>query len=368
MAYTSFDVAIINQALQTIGTRTTVTTTEMNALTSNEAIQSNLIYADFRDRLLRMAPWNCGMKTQNLIWITSTPGTPENTSPGTAFWQPGQPRPPYAYEYWYPDDCLRACWIIPAQQTGFANGVPITTAVTGGAPAFWQGEPVKFVVAADQFRAASGAYTIIAGGTGYAVNDTVILGTDTLNQNFNANQVPAGIIKVIVTGVAGGVVTSVSAADWATVQQNGCLFGVPTYNLVAVQTSGLGTGLSLSIAAVGATQFDYPVILTNQEFATLAYVKQVTDPNAMDQSFKQAWISVLGAGLVMALTGDKGLANMKVALANKAIEEARKNDGNEALTINDVTPDFIRVRGINWSEYYTGPYAFFDFGAYWPTY
>ncbi|MDE2106556.1 MAG: hypothetical protein KGL39_55590 [Patescibacteria group bacterium] len=228
---------------------------------------------------------------------------------------------------------------------------------------------MKFSIATDQFRAASGAYTIVVAGTGYAINDTVILGTDTLNQNFNANQLPAGIIKVSVTSVNGsGGITGVASADWATVQQNACLFGVPTYNLVAVQTSGLGTGASLSIAAVGASQFDYPVILTNQEFATLAYVKQVVDPNAMDQSFKQAWINVLGAGMTMALTGDKGLANMKVALANKAIEDARKNDGNEGLTINDVTPDFIRIRRINWTEYYTGPYAFFDWGSNWPGY
>ena len=70
----------------------------------------------------------------------------------------------------------------------------------------------------------------------------------------------------------------------------------------------------------------------------------------------------------MALTGDKGIANKAIAEANDRILQARKVDGNEGLTINDVTPDFIRVRGIAWTEYYSGPYSTFDWGALWPVY
>ena len=144
-------VDIVNRALASIGTRTTVTAAELAANSTTEAIQANLIYAPYRNSLLRMAPWNCAFNTANMTLITSVPGTPENTSPSTSLWAKGQPAPPWAYEYQFPVDCLRACWITPQTATGFSGGIPITTAVTGGAPSFWQGPPVRFKVAVDQF-------------------------------------------------------------------------------------------------------------------------------------------------------------------------------------------------------------------------
>lgn len=366
--YTDTDVGIINRALQAMGTRTTVTAAEMNALSSNEAIQINLIYQQYRDQLLRMAPWDCALKYINLVYLTSTPGTPENTSAATNNWLPGQPAPPWAYEYFYPDDCLRACWIIPAQQTGFADGVPITTAVTGGSPAFWQGQPIKFKVATDQFRSASGL-AITAGGTGHQANDVLILGTNVINNNFNSLAAPAGIVNIKVTTVsAGGIITAASLQNFNTVQQNGLLYAVPTYTLLQVQSTGIGIGAQGTVSGVSQTQFSNRVILTNQEYASMAYVAQVTDPNLMDPLFQEAWAYFLGSGVVVALTGDKALANMLIGMGNKRIEEARKVDGNEGLTINDVTPDFIRIRGIAWTEYYTGPYSNYDWGSYWPSF
>jgi len=161
--------AIVNRALAALGTRTTVTTAELAAASSNEAIQVNLIYEPYRNQLLRMAPWNCAFNTANLTYITSVQGTPENTSPATPLWARGLPAPPWAYEYQYPVDCLRACWVTPQTATGFANGIPITTAVTGGAPSFWQGPPVKFRVAIDNFTMIS-AVAPAAAGTSCCTN------------------------------------------------------------------------------------------------------------------------------------------------------------------------------------------------------
>ena len=98
---------IVNLALQAFGSRTTVTDAELLANGSNEAIQANLTYNNTRDSLLRMAPWDFATATLNMSLISATPGTPENTSPATNLWQPGQPPPPWAYEYQYPADCLR---------------------------------------------------------------------------------------------------------------------------------------------------------------------------------------------------------------------------------------------------------------------
>lgn len=368
MTYTAADAAIINRALQSFGTRTTVTAAELNAQSSNEAIQAGLIYTSYRDQLLRLAPWNCSLVYQNLVYLTSTPGTPENTSPYTTLWTPGQPAPPWGYEYLYPDDCLRACFIIPSNQTGQAGGIPITTAVTGGAPAFWAGQPIRFKVALDKyFYQAFGAPGIVAAGTGYQVGDTVIFGG--APSTLGTGLVPAGLINTTVSTIgAGGAITALALQNFTNLDRNSLLYSLPTYNLNQAQTSGQGAGAAASIAALAQGSFSARTVLTNQEYATMAYCSQVTDPAVMDPDFIEAWAFVLGGGICIALTGDKQLANMCIGAANRKIEEARKVDGNEGLTINDVTPDWIRIRGIAWTEAYTGPWSGFDWGNLWGTF
>jgi len=352
---------IVNRALQTLGTRTTVTDAELAASSTNEAIQANIILTQLRDDLLRMAPWDCALKTANLVYISSVPGTPENTSPATPLWQPGQPAPPFSYEYQYPVDCLRACWIIPANQTGFAGGVPITTAVTGGAPAFWRGMPIKFKVANDSFIPVLTA-AVASGGTGAAVGDVI-----TLAAGLSTNPPIGAPVQVQVATQAGGVITSVNVIPVLNGGTAGGSYFVQQTNPVAQgSTTGAGVGATFNLTYGPAA--DQRVILTNQEFATLAYVRQVTDPNVMDPLFQKAWADLLGAHLSVALTGDKKRANDLVGLANRAIEEARAVDGNEGLTINDVTPDWIRTRGIAYTEgYNSGPYSGYDWGSSWPS-
>ncbi len=353
---------IINRALQVIGTRTTVTDAELAGNLTNEAIQANLIYDNFRKKLLRMAPWNCGLKTANLVYITSVPGTPENTSSPTQLWERGQPTPPWAYEYQYPNDCLDACWIIPATQTGYAGGVPITTAVTGGAPSFWQGPPVKFAVMTDIFRPVTAA-AVAAGGTGYAVGDQITL------EGTPSGEAPIGAPVVLqvatLSGSAVATVTVVSQVmDTPTASpQGGSYFETQTNPVAQDTTTGSGTGATFNLTFGAAAP--QRVILCNQEFATLVYVQNVTEPNLFDDLFQDAFVSVLGARLCLALSGDKALTKGLIDLANAAIEEARTQDGNEGLTINDITPDWIRIRGIT-SNAYSGPYLGYDWGGMWP--
>ena len=85
-------VDIVNRALQTFGALTTVTSAQLAANSTNEAIQANLIMNNLRDDLLRLAPWDCALKTANLVYISSLPGTPENQSPVTAFGPQVNPR------------------------------------------------------------------------------------------------------------------------------------------------------------------------------------------------------------------------------------------------------------------------------------
>lgn len=350
-------VSIVNRALQSFGSRTTVTANELATNGSNEAIQANLVYESLRRQILRMAPWNCGLKTANLVYITSTPGTPENTSPATTLWEPGQPPQPWAYEYQYPVDCLRPCWVIPGVQTGFA-GVPITTAVTGGAPAFWTGTPLKYKVQNDQFYPVLSA-TLVSPGSGYAPYDIITLAQ--APQGTAPYGAPAQI-RVLTVGVGGAIstyeiVNVVLDQDppWA-----GSYFQKQTATQAQGSTTGSGTGATFNLT-FDTQRSPQRVILTNQEFATLCYVQDVENPNVMDPLLIDAWVWALGAYINIALAGDKSLSNQVIARANNAIVEARKADGNEGLTVNDVTPDFIRVRGVAFTETYSSPWSPYDF-------
>ncbi len=307
------------------------------------------------------------MNYANLNVIFATPGTPENTSSGTTTWQKGQPPPPWAYEYQYPVDCLRPCFVIPQFQTGFSGGIPITTAVTGGAPAWWNGPPVTYKVGIDQFFPALTA-TVVSGGTGFAVGDIVILPSSAQGPT----PIGAGARLLVATAPAGviGTVTVIDQLPNAATRCGGSYFTTQTGTIamdsVLAATGGAGTGTGATFTLTFGAQGSQRVILTNQEFATLAYIKQVTDPNIMDPLFQDAWEAILGAYICMALTGDKILANMCIGLTNNKIAEARKADGNEGLTVNDVTPDFIRIRGVgyaDWSGY--SPNQSFDWGSFW---
>ncbi len=357
-------VSMINLALQSYGDRTTLTAAQLAAGSNNQAKQANLAYDNVRDGLLRMAPWDCALKTANLTYITSVPGTPENTSPATNLWQPGQPRPPFSYEYQYPVDCLRACWIIPAIQTGFAGGVPITTAVTGGAPTTWVGGPITYKIGVDEFYPVTAATVQVPGGQ-YAIGDEITLALGPSTSPPIGAPVVLRVLSLAGSGVA--TVEVVNQVIDSNPKVGGSYFAPQTNPVAQGSTTGSGTAatFNLTFGAKGKQR----VILTNQEFATLAYVAQVTDPNVWDPLFQDAFFNALGAVLCKALTGDKALANGCIALANDSIIQARKVDGNEGLTINDVTPDFIRTRGICWTDgLYSGPYSGYDWGGLLPGY
>ena len=342
---------IANRSLQAVGSRTNITLSELNANSTNEAIQINLAYATVRDELLRKAPWNCGKNYANLTFITSAPGTPENANSSLLTWQKGIPAPPWAYEYQYPADCLRACWIVPQFATGFSGAIPITTAVTGGAPNFWNGPPVKFNVAVDQFFCAT-SVTIVNPGVNYAAGDVI-----TLAAPASGLGAPA---QILVTTVAAGVITAaslVSIVDGETLGGN--YFTVPTNPIAQASTTGVGIGSTFNLTFPSPpAKVDQRIILTNQQSPILAYVRRVTDLNVMDDDFQEALVQALGATICPNINGDKALMQMAVQRANAKIQEARVNDGNEGLTVNDSTPDWLRVRGIAYENWGYSPNEF----------
>lgn len=358
------EVDVVNQALQLFGKRTTITSAQLAASSNNEAKQANLILTDTRRELLRMAPWNCGMKFANLTLITSAPGTPENQTSVTA-WSPGIPPPPWVYEYQYPVDCLKPAWIIPMTATGATiGGVPIyPVGVTTGVMALMQSGPmIRFKVATDEFFPVTGA-TVSAGGTGYAVGDTITLADGA------AGIAPIGApARLLVLTLAGSAVATVSVVNQvlgASPSQGGSYFARQTNPVAQGSTTGSGTGATFTLTyGAKATQ---RVILTNQQDAIMAYVKDQSDLNVLDPLFQDAYINLLAAKLCFTLTGDKGLANARIQLANQAIEQARTADGNEGPVIDDRTPDWIKVRGYSGDGYglVNGGY---DWGGLYPLY
>ena len=360
---------IFNRALQIPGTRTTMTQSEYNGLTTNEAIQISLVQNQIRRRLLRMAPWNFALKTANLVYITSAPGTPENPIAGTTLWGPGQPAPPWTYEYQYPVDCIRMCFIIPATQTGFAGGIPITTAVTGGAATFWQGPPVKFKTQNDQFYGVTAA-SVAGGGSGYVVGDIITLATPTNTNNSALGTVGAPAQLQVASIGAGGAVTSATIINQVYGESSpigGSYFIPQPAPIPQASTSGVGSGATFNLT-FNPTTSPQTVVLCNQEFAIGTYIQDITDPNNMDDAFQEAFAKLLGASITIPLTGDKKLANLAVAAVNEIIQWARTADANEAFSINDVLPDFIRVRGIDFTSPYSSPFTGFDWGGLYPIY
>lgn len=369
---TNLDIA--NRALQVLGSRTNMTLAEFNGQTSNEAIQTQLIMFKLRDELNRMAPWDCTKKYANLTYITSIPGTPENAPATTPpLWQPGTPSPPWAYEYQYPVDCLRARFIMP-QYTAQAGGVPIfpVSTVTGSALVGWTGPALKFAIQTDQFFSATAA-TVVAGGTGYAIGDIITLATPSFSfvqngQNFTMNVGAPAQLQVTSIG-GGGAVTGVSVVNIladAAVPVAGSYFSAPTGTIAQGSTTGVGTGATFTLTTQAQTQ---RVVVCNQESAILCYNTQVTDPNVMDPLFQDAWVNILAARLAFQLSGSIPVANDLINKTNAIIIEARKVDGNEGITVNDITPDYIRIRGDfggpNW-EY--SPNMTFDWGAFYSPY
>lgn len=349
------NVSVANRALQKMGTRTTLTTLVEN---SNEAIQINLCLESRRDELLRMAPWNCAFNFNLLTYITSQPGTPENANSTATTWSKGLPPPPWIYEYQYPVDCLAACYIIPNTNTGIVSGLPIFPAGIGVYSALYGGPAAKLKVGIDQFYAATAIASMQSGGTGYAIYDIITLETPSTGLGAPAQ------VRVLTVNGGGTILTYelVNHVLGASPSISGSYFSLPTGSQIQGSTTGSGTGAAFTLTMQNP-QASQRVILTDQPNAIMAYVKQITDPNLMDPEFIEAWAAIVGATVTMALTGDKSLANMLVGQANAMIVEAREDDANEGLTINDVLPDWIRVRGYTDPNYANSPNLGYDWGG-----
>jgi hypothetical protein len=86
------------------------------------------------------------------------------------------------------------------------------------------------------------------------------------------------------------------------------------------------------------------VILTDQEQAIANYTVNQQNPQSWDSLFTSAFVASLAAYLVPALSLDKQFAAQQIQIADRMIAKARAMDGNEAVTIQDHIPDWVRAR------------------------
>ena len=131
------EVDICNRALSAIGTRSTISSISPSD-GSNEANQCALLYYPTRDALLRSAHWDFARRQVALSQLKASTDVP-NTCPI-----------PWAYEYAYPADCLKARYIIPQLPNTGTSTPPLTSApnvnvVWGG----YKGPPIRFFVGSD---------------------------------------------------------------------------------------------------------------------------------------------------------------------------------------------------------------------------
>jgi hypothetical protein len=111
------------------------------------------------------------------------------------------------------------------------------------------------------------------------------------------------------------------------------------------------------IANDDTTGLDTKVILSNVCQALLVYNKDVVSPDAWDAQFQDALVAALASKIVLAITGNAGMKQSFVQIAQGAITTARMADGNESLASTDHTPDWIQTRGVG-SPFGYSPFAF----------
>ncbi len=87
------------------------------------------------------------------------------------------------------------------------------------------------------------------------------------------------------------------------------------------------------------------VILTDKALAVLVYTGMVNDPNIWDQNFIDAMVGRLAQRISYALSGDKTLTKLAIAVGAQAESDAEAQNGNEGISVNIWTPDWLTARG-----------------------
>lgn len=120
-----------------------------------------------------------------------------------------------------------------------------------------------------------------------------------------------------------------------------------------------GAAVRFAVATDSISTVQQNVILTNQYQAIGVYTARITNPGLWGAQFIEALAAAIAGRVCMQLTGDRGLMTLMFQYANNVVLQARVSDGNEGLTIQDSTPDWITFReggGYGSSGFFVAPY------------
>jgi hypothetical protein len=328
------DVDICNRALIAIGSRNKITSLSDD---TEEGQTCNMLYAQLRDQILGMAPWNFARKTATLNLVKAAPGTPASPVTNASQWISAYPAPPWMYEYVYPSDCLQLRYVVP--QPGIYDiGLPIFPTAQYTYEGILGAPPQQFVVTTDIVGPVKAITNITQANPGVVTS---------ASHGFTNGDI-VYLFNIIGMTELNGTQATVAGAT------------TNTYQLSGVNTSAY-TAYSSGGVAVNQTQTgtQQNVILTDAMGALGVYTQQVTNLDLWGAQAIQAFVSAMAATIGMTLTGDKNLVNMLFGVANKSILDARATDGNEGLTIQNSMPDWIAARGITYNSLgppYIAPY------------
>ncbi len=122
--------------------------------------------------------------------------------------------------------------------------------------------------------------------------------------------------------------------------------GIPIFSTnLGAAPYPLGEPIPFQVATDVVASIEQNVILTNGSQAIVIYTRRVINPTLYSSQFVTALVGRLAQFICIPLSGDKNMAGLAVQAAVQAVQQARESDGNEGFTEQDITPDFIAVRG-----------------------
>lgn len=87
------------------------------------------------------------------------------------------------------------------------------------------------------------------------------------------------------------------------------------------------------------------VVLTDQPQAVMVYTVDTPSTALWDDLFTDALANYLGARICPALTGDKDQQKIVFEIARQKVAQANAINGNEGIRVQEIQPDWLRVRG-----------------------
>lgn len=317
------DITIANTSLAMISARKQITSFSQG---TTESINVNIFYNRIRDQVMTMAPWNFVRRTELLSLLKAAPGTPENTASATP-WDSSMPAPPWLYEYRYPNDCLFMRYVTYQPNAQVSTGSPPLTSAILSSDSWWPGPPQKFIIAQD-----------------FNVSATITAITKANPGVVSATNVFANGDRVTVSDITGMV--QLNANTYFVSDRTAGSFTLTGLDGVKVDTSGFNTYTSGGFVRASPIK----CLLTNIEFCVGVYNALVVDPAIWPAEFVNAFATALAGYLAFPISGKLDLKTQLLGEANAMIVEARRTDGNEGLTTQDHTPDWIRIRGVNYPQ------------------